>query len=135
MKYLKENYSDRKTINVEDIQDIIEEKIKENKFEEVYTAFSEYRKRRAVSRNVFAEKEQHKFTKAIEKIADHDYVNDDSCKSYNTIEKLGNIIASEYAESYIIDNKYTRLHKSGNIYIQNKENILPGKLESVTLYS
>ena len=35
LEYIEKNYSDRKTINVEDIQDIIENILKESKYTEV----------------------------------------------------------------------------------------------------
>ena len=68
LKFIEENFSDRKTINVEDIQDIIEEKLKENNYDTVYEAFNSYRLRRTASREVFNKRQQHKFVKAIEKL-------------------------------------------------------------------
>ena len=68
VSYITDTYKDRKTINVEDIQDIIETKLKENNCKEVYLAFSDYRIRRAASRQAFGIKQQHKFAKAIERI-------------------------------------------------------------------
>ena len=53
LEYISLSYSDRKTINVEDIQDIIEEKLKSNNYIVVYEAFNSYRLQRAVSREVF----------------------------------------------------------------------------------
>ena len=67
LKYITSNYQTRRTINVEDIQDIIEQVLKkENK--DVYDAFVRYRTRRAESRKVFSLKQQHKFVKVIEKV-------------------------------------------------------------------
>ena len=48
LKYINDNYKDRKTINVEDIQDIIETKLKEMGFDKVYIAFKDYRQKRAL---------------------------------------------------------------------------------------
>ena len=42
MSFIMENYKDRKTINVEDIQDIIEEQLKKAKFFDVYEEFNSY---------------------------------------------------------------------------------------------
>ncbi|MDD2504789.1 MAG: ATP cone domain-containing protein, partial [Bacilli bacterium] len=53
LKYIEINYFKRKTINVEDIQDIIEEILKKEKQMLVYEAFSQYRQKRAASRKVF----------------------------------------------------------------------------------
>ena len=52
------NYENRKTINVEDIQNIIEDSLKKLGFNKVYISFSEYRLRRARSRDVFGIKSQ-----------------------------------------------------------------------------
>ena len=72
LKYINNNYGDRKTINVEDIQDTIESQLNNLGFKEVYEAFSDYRQRRAASRKVFNEKQQHKFTKVTEAIENID---------------------------------------------------------------
>ena len=47
LSYIRNNYWDRKTINVEDIQDIIQTKLKDDNYEDVYKAFSDYRIRPA----------------------------------------------------------------------------------------
>ena len=66
LNYIKNNYKDRKTISVEDIQDIIEKILNSSKYQNVYMEFSQYRLRRAESRKAFSIKQQHKFVKAIE---------------------------------------------------------------------
>ena len=53
LEYIKVNYKDRKTINVEDVQDIIEKFLKEEKYIEVYYSFNNYRLKRAASRELF----------------------------------------------------------------------------------
>ena len=114
LKYIVDNYQTRRTINVEDIQDIIEEILKKNN-KQVYEAFVKYRTRRAESRKVFSLKQQHKFVKVIEKV--------NTISSLSTpnssLLKYGEIISQEYIKSYILDNKYTRLHEEGRIYINN----------------
>ena len=56
-------------IKIEQIQDLIEEELKKQGFEDVYKSFSEYRERRNTSRQMFlGEKKQHKFLKAIESL-------------------------------------------------------------------
>ena len=54
LSYIRNNYWDRKTINVEDIQDIIQTMLLDDNYEDVYKAFSDYRIRRAASRKAFA---------------------------------------------------------------------------------
>ena len=68
LSYIKKNYKDRKTINVEDVQDAIEKVLQDMKYDDVYTSFKEYRERRAASREAFVVKQQHKFVKAIESL-------------------------------------------------------------------
>lgn len=132
--YITENYSDRKTINVEDIQDIIETKLKDNKFKEVYQAFSDYRIRRAASRQAFGIKQQHKFTKAIERI-----VNDNRESKYaldkpdDILLDFGKTISCEYTKTYVLDNKLVRAHEEGSIYIHNLDYFNLGKLSSTHL--
>ena len=54
-------------IKIEKIQDMIEEKLKDENYLDVFKSFSEYRERRAQSRRIFLEeKKQHKFLKALE---------------------------------------------------------------------
>lgn len=134
LEYIKNNYDDRKTINVEDIQDIIEKKLQENKFEEVYILFKEYRERRAISRKAFNLKQQHKFTKAIERI-----VNDSKENKYlnsypdDILLNFGKTISCEYAKTYILDNKLVRAHEEGSIYIHNLDYFWLGKISSTNV--
>lgn len=115
-------YIDRKTINVEDIQDIIENILKEKKYFDVYNAFHQYRTKRANSRQVFGSKNQHKFVKAIEKILKSDALrNDNDLLPKEIIINYGKIITNEFTKSYIIDNKYLRSHEEGYIYIHDME--------------
>ena len=66
LSYIYNNYKDRKTINVEDIQDVIELILKRDNYNDIYDSFSGYRLRRSESRKSFAVKQQHKFVKAFE---------------------------------------------------------------------
>ena len=119
LKYINNNYKDRKTINVEDIQDIIENHLKEMGFEKVFIAFKEYRQKRAASRKIFSEKQQHKFIKVVEKI-ENESENISSCSTpRGLLARFGKIISSEYAKVYVLDNKYARSLEEGNLYIHN----------------
>lgn len=117
LKYINKEYSERKTISVEDIQDTIEDHLKKLGFVDVYNSFSEYRQKRAASRKVFSEKQQHKFVKVVESIENID----SSLTPRKLLHKFGKIISSEYAKSYILDSKYIRAYEEGNIYIHNLE--------------
>ena len=65
---IEKKFKDRKTIGVEDVQDVIEDVLKKTKHEDVYESFKGYRERRAASRDAFVVKQQHKFVKAIESL-------------------------------------------------------------------
>ncbi len=132
LKYITNNYVDRKTINVEDIQDIIETKLKEKKYEDVYFAFRDYRIRRAASRKAFGVKQQHKFSKAIERIINStkETFND---KPNEILLDFGKTIAAEYTKTYVLDNKSVRAHEEGSIYIHNLDYFNLGKLSSTHL--
>lgn len=134
LDYINVTYSDRKTINVEDIQDIIETKLKENKYNEVYYAFSDYRERRAASRKAFAMKQQHKFTKAIERIVQDNKENKNANRKPNEIlVNFGKTVSCEYTKTYVLDNKLVRAHDEGSIYIHNLDYFHIGKLSSTHL--
>ena len=129
--YIKNNYATRKTINVEDIQDIIETTLKENKFYDVYQAFSDYRIKRAASRKAFSIKQQHKFVRAIERI-----INENKSvigKPNDILLDFGKTISCEYTKAYVLDNKFVRAHDDGSIYIHNLDYFNLGNLSSTHL--
>ena len=134
LEYINNNYQDRKTINVEDIQDIIEKSLHEHKYEDVYLAFSEYRCRRAILRKAFSAKNEHKFTKAIERIVneskENKYLNN---YSKDILLNFGKTISCEYAKTYILDNKLVRLHEEGSIYIHNLDYFWLGKIGNTVI--
>ena len=132
LNYINNNYIDRKTINVEDIQDIIETKLKENGYHDVYTAFSDYRIRRANSRKMFVIKQQHKFARAIERIADNNKENKNLTPN-DILLDFGKTISCEYTKAFVLDNKFVRAHEEGNLYIHNLDYFNLGKLSSTHL--
>lgn len=134
LNYLNENYQNRKTINVEDIQDVIETKLKSENFINVYNSFREYRQKRAASRKVFVEKQQHKFVKAIEKVYEENNLKtNEYLNPYLTLTKYGSIVSSEYNKSYIIDNKFIKAIEEGNLYIHNLDYYPLGFIPQVNL--
>lgn len=118
LEYICTNYYDRKTINVEDIQDIIENILKENEYIDVYNAFKEYRVKRSASRDIFDRKQQHKFVRATEKLvlAANHY---SSSSPKELLLSFGKTISSEFSKAYLIDSKYIRGHDEGMIYIHD----------------
>ncbi len=125
---IEKNYKDRKTIGVEDIQDIIEEELKKQHYDEVYDSYKGYRERRAASREAFVEKQQHKFVKAIESLglksaaeenAKRENANVDGDGPMGTMLHFGSTVSKEFAKAYLMDNKYARAHDEGAIHIHD----------------
>ncbi len=121
-------YKDRKTIGVEDIQDIIEAELKRLKYDEVYESYKGYRERRAASREAFVEKQQHKFVKAIESLglksaaeenAKRENANVDGDGPMGTMLHFGSTVSKEFAKAYLMDAKYARAHDEGAIHIHD----------------
>ena len=130
LNYIKDNYTDRKTISVEDIQDIIEKTLQEDGYEDVYKSFSMYRLRRAESRKAFSIKQQHKFVKAIEKIGEYQNKDSDELSSF---EALATTVSEEYNKSYLLDHKCVRAHDEGRIYIEHMPYFNLGYLNETNL--
>ena len=125
---IRKNYKDRKTIGVEDIQDIIEKELKILKYDEVYESFKNYRERRAASREAFVVKQQHKFVKAIESLglksaneenAKRENANVDGDGPMGTMLHFGSTVSREFAKAYLMDAKYARAHDEGYIHIHD----------------
>ena len=125
---IEKEYQDRKTIGVEDIQDIIEKELKKQKYDEVYESYKGYRERRNASREAFVEKQQHKFVKAIESLglksaaeenAKRENANVDGDGPMGTMLHFGSTISKEFAKAYLMDNKYARAHDEGVIHIHD----------------
>ena len=134
LKNIESNYVARKTINVEDIQDIIEAELKHQKYFKVYKEFNEYREKRAKSRQTFKIKQQHKFARAMERIIEnHILETESSYKPNEIIKNYGEIVVDEYVKSYIIDNKYLRAFEEGSIYIDSIGNASLGKVSMANL--
>ena len=55
LEFINKNYKDRKTINVEDIQDIIEQELNQEKYLNVYNHFKSYRQKRFFTHVFMAE--------------------------------------------------------------------------------
>lgn len=133
LSYINNFYKDRKTINVEDIQDIIENELKKQKFDEVYNAYHNYRERRMASRKVFSEKQEHKFIRAMEKLNDEESKLLNSTTPKDTLIKFGSIISSEYVKAYTLDSKTLRALEEGLIYIHNLDYFSLGFIEKLNL--
>ncbi len=134
LKNIEKNYQDRKTIGVEEVQDIIENELKKYD-EDVYKSFSEYRERRAASREAFVVKQQHKFVKAIESLglktskendAKRENANVDGDGPMGTMLHFGSTVSKEFGKAYLMDSKYARAHDEGAIHIHDLDFLAMG---------
>lgn len=132
LEYIKVNYKDRKTINVEDVQDIIEKFLKEEKYIEVYYSFNNYRLKRAASRELFDRKQQHKFVRATEKLVLR-REEEQMSTPINQLINFGKTISVEFSKAYLLDSKYVRSHDEGNIYIHDLDYYVLGTTKSTIL--
>ncbi len=128
LDYIEKNYKDRKTIGVEDVQDVIEEVLKKMHYEDVLDSYKNYRERRNISREAFVEKQQHKFVKAIESLglksaaeenAKRENANVDGDGPMGTMLHFGSTVSKEFAKAYLMDGKYARAHDEGLIHIHD----------------
>ena len=122
---------DADKIKIEQIQDLIEEELKNKGYEDVYKSFSEYRERRNTSRQMFfGEKKQHKFLKAIENLGlkssleedgKRENANVDGDTAMGTMLQYGSTVSKEFAKSYLMKPKFAEAHDSGDIHIHDMD--------------
>ena len=132
-KRVEKDYAQKneEKIKIEEIQDLIEEELKKNGFEDVYTSFKEYRERRNASRQMFlGEKKQHKFLKAIESLGlksaseentKRENANVDGDTAMGTMLQYGSTVSKEFAKSYLMKAKYAEAHENGDIHIHDMD--------------
>ncbi len=110
-------------IKIEEIQDLIEEILKKEGYENVYESFSTYRERRNQSRRVFFdEKKQHKFLKAVENLgldSSEEEISSGRCTAMGSMLSYGQTLSKEFSKSYLMKRKYVDAHESGEIYIHD----------------
>ena len=108
-------------IRIEEIQDLIETKLKSENYLDVYQSFSEYRERRAQSRKLFfEEKKQHKFLKALEDLTLKTTLGE---VGTNTPQELmidyGSTVSREFAKAYVIKKRQADSQDIGDIHIHD----------------
>ncbi len=121
-------------IKIDEIQDMIEEELKENGYEDVYLSFSEYREKRNQSREIFfEEKRKHKFLKALEKLGlttkENGEMIQNTKNAVETLEDYGKTVAEEFATSYLLKKKFSDEHENGDIFINKIESYPMGSTE------
>ena len=125
----------KERIKIEDIQDLIEQELKECKYEDVYKSFAEYREKRAQSREIFfEEKRKHKFLKALEKLGlntkENSELVEEAKNALKTMEAYGMTVSGEFTTSYLMKKKFSNEHENGDIHINNLEFYPTGTIES-----
>lgn len=128
---IKKDYADKERIKIEDIQDIIEETLKKDGYEDVYESFSDYRERRAQSREAFTEnKRSHKFLKTLEGLALKNASEDDTKRENGNIDgnsamgtmlQFGSNVSKEFSKTYLMKKKFADAHDEGAIHIHDMD--------------
>ena len=131
LKRIEKDYADKDKIKIEEIQDLIENSLKANKYEDVYEAFSEYREKRAQSRAAFVEdKRAHKFLKTLEGLALKSAAEDDAKRENGNIDgnsamgtmlQFGSNVSKEFAKSYLMKKVFADAHDEGDIHIHDMD--------------
>ena len=134
IKSIEKNYTEK--IKIEEIQDLIEDSLEKKGYQEVHDSFSEYRERRAQSREMFVDdKRMHKFLKTIEglglKSANEDdtkreNANVDGDTAMGTMLQYGSTVSKEFAKAYLMKKKFSDAHDNGEIHIHDMDFLAMG---------
>ena len=129
LKRIKKDYADKDKIKIEEIQNLIEEELKNKKYDDVYESTKNYRERRNQSRLLFVEeKKMHKFLKTLESLglksaheedAKRENANVDGDTAMGTMLQYGSTVSKEFAKSYLMKKKFADAHDSGDIHIHD----------------
>lgn len=121
LKDIEEFQKKNDKIKIEEIQDMIEDRLKRQKYLDVYKSFSAYRENRKKSREVFLnEKKQHKFIKVIENLGlqsrnDVNYIEHNNPE--NILKVYGSAVSEEFTKAYLIKEKFSEAHEEGDFFI------------------
>ena len=136
LEKIEKEYKDKDKIKIEAIQDLIEESLQRNKYDDVYKAFSEYREKRAQSREAFYEdKRAHKFLKTLEGLALKSAAEDDAKRENGNIDgnsamgtmlQFGSNVSKEFAKAYLMKKKFADAHDEGDIHIHDMDFLAMG---------
>lgn len=136
IKRIEKLARDNDKIKIEEIQDLIEDEMKNKGYEDVCTSFAEYRERRNNSRKLFFdEKKTHKFLKSIEGLglktaneddAKRENANVDGDTAMGTMLQYGSTISKEFAKAYLMKTKFSEAHDDGDIHIHDMDFLAMG---------
>ena len=133
---IKKDYQDKERIKIEEIQDIIEDTLKKDGFEDVFESFSDYRDKRAQSRAAFTEdKRSHKFLKTLEGLALKSAAEDDTKRENGNIDgnsamgtmlQFGSNVSKEFSKTYLMKKRYADANDDGYIHIHDMDFLAMG---------
>ena len=133
---IEKDYKNEEKIKIEDIQDLIELELNKQGYNKVCEAFSEYRERRAKSREMFFDdKKRHKFLKTLEglglKSANEDdtkreNANIDGDSAMGTMLQYGSTVSKEFAKAYLMKKRFADAHDDGDIHIHDMDFLAMG---------
>ncbi len=136
LKNIEKKYKNETRIKIEEIQDLIELELEKQGYEDVEKSFSDYRERRAQSREAFSnDKKIHKFLKTLEglglKSANEDdtkreNANIDGDSAMGTMLQYGSTVSKEFAKAYLMKKKFSMAHDEGDIHIHDMDFLAMG---------
>lgn len=136
LKKIEKDAKDKDKFQIEQIQDLIEEELSAKGYEDVYKSFSEYRERRAQSRqSFFDDKKTHKFLKSLENLglksaneedAKRENANIDGNSPMGTMLQYGSTVSREFAKAYLMKPEYAKMHDEGTIHIHDMDFLAMG---------
>lgn len=136
LKKIEKAAKETDKFQIEQIQDFIEDELSSKGYEDVYKSFSEYRERRAQSRqSFFDDKKTHKFLKLLENLglksaneedAKRENANIDGNSPMGTMLQYGSTVSREFAKAYLMKPEFAKMHDEGEIHIHDMDFLAMG---------
>ena len=136
LKRIEKEAKNTDKFQIEQIQDFIEDELSSKGYDDVYKSFSEYRERRAQSRqSFFDDKKTHKFLKSLENLglksaneedAKRENANIDGNSPMGTMLQYGSTVSREFAKAYLMKPEYAKMHDEGEIHIHDMDFLAMG---------
>ena len=136
LKKIEKAAKETDKFQIEQIQNFIEDELSSKGYEDVYKSFSEYRERRAQSRqSFFDDKKTHKFLKSLENLglksaneedAKRENANIDGNSPMGTMLQYGSTVSREFAKAYLMKPEFAKMHDEGEIHIHDMDFLAMG---------
>lgn len=136
LKKIEKAAKETDKFQIEQIQDFVEDELSSKGYEDVYKSFSEYRERRAQSRqSFFDDKKTHKFLKSLENLglksaneedAKRENANIDGNSPMGTMLQYGSTVSREFAKAYLMKPEFAKMHDEGEIHIHDMDFLAMG---------